>query len=215
MAALAGEQRGAFRCARPFIIGVVCLAACAPLPLGWRQARAATAFEESTEWSRADSLQPHMAAASWDREVGRRVRRTERFLGRAASSLWLIARSLVWVAGWTLMFLLWTAAVAALDWRMLRDAFSQPRAVARELTLGPQVFLRLVRDWEAPALARMGLVAAWLYWVVPLDIMPDDVIPAGLLDDAGVSVFLGKAFLWLCPAQLVQRAAERVVTTGT
>lgn len=206
------DARPAWRAERWVLAVGLCVLGAAWLPPAWQQARAASPLAQGAQIARPDAAAPRqMVAASWDRPVGRWVRRTERLLGRAAASVGLIAKTLLWVLGSTLMFLAWTAAVSALDWRMLRELFLQPRTLGRELALGPQVFLRLVRDWNAPFLARTGLVAAWAYWVVPMDLVSDEAIPGGLLDDAAVAALLGKAFLWLCPEQLVQRAAKRVV----
>lgn len=206
------DARPAWRAERWVVAVALCVLWAAWLPPAWQQARAAIPLAQGAQIARPDAGQPRqMIAVSWDRPVGRWVRRTERLLGRAAASVGLIAKTLLWVLGSTLAFLVWTAAVSALDWRMLRELFVQPRALGRELALGPQVFLRLVRDWNAPLLARTGLVAAWAYWVVPIDLVSDEGIPVGLFDDAAVAALLGKAFLWLCPQQLVQRAAKRVL----
>jgi uncharacterized membrane protein YkvA (DUF1232 family) len=67
-----------------------------------------------------------------------------------------------------------------------------------------RLYWRLFRDGRVPVLAKAVLVAALGYWVWPLDLIPDLLIPViGEIDDLGI-VLLGLwTFVRLCPPDVV------------
>lgn len=63
-----------------------------------------------------------------------------------------------------------------------------------------QIFLRMIRAWVAgkyrtPAESVLMVVAAVLYFVSPLDLIPDGIPVFGLIDDAGVIGCVARANL--------------------
>ena len=67
-----------------------------------------------------------------------------------------------------------------------------------------RLYWRLLRDRRVPLLAKGVFVSALGYWVWPLDLIPDLLIPViGEIDDLGI-VLLGLwTFVRLCPPDVV------------
>jgi uncharacterized membrane protein YkvA (DUF1232 family) len=63
-----------------------------------------------------------------------------------------------------------------------------------------QIFIRMVRAWAsgsyfAPTDSILMIVAAVIYFVSPLDLIPDGIPVFGLMDDVAVIAFVAKANL--------------------
>lgn len=65
------------------------------------------------------------------------------------------------------------------------------------LILRPRAVLRFIMDGRAPKLPKLVLLAAALYAVMPVDLVPDLMPIVGWLDDAGV---MAAAMTWLLSA---------------
>lgn len=64
---------------------------------------------------------------------------------------------------------------------------------------------RLLRDPLVPTWTKLIPLGAILYVLLPTDLVPDIFLFFGQLDDLGVLLLALRAFLNLCPAQVVQR----------
>ena len=124
----------------------------------------------------------------------------------------LSAAGVVWISilASALMFLLVAAVSSAVDFRMLALRHRGLRGLSRYLGHGTLTFLRILRDRHTPAFARLILVAALLYWLFPIDLIPDNTLVPGFADDLLVAVVAAKAFVYLCPDSLVARHAAAV-----
>ena len=67
----------------------------------------------------------------------------------------------------------------------------------------------VLRDPRTPARIRTLIVAAAVYALSPLDLMPDVVPLMGYLDDAVLAPAALALSLWLAPADIAARARER------
>ncbi len=74
-----------------------------------------------------------------------------------------------------------------------------PRAKSHvlPLLLRPRAIIRFVLDGRAPKLPKLVLLAAALYAVIPVDLIPDLMPFVGWLDDMGI---LAAAMAWLLSA---------------
>jgi uncharacterized membrane protein YkvA (DUF1232 family) len=59
--------------------------------------------------------------------------------------------------------------------------------------------VRLVREPRVPVLTKTLPLAAALYVVLPVDVVPDVLPVLGQLDDLGVALAAAEAFIRLCP----------------
>jgi len=109
-----------------------------------------------------------------------------------------------------LVFLLIAGVSSAADVRMLEMRHRGPLALSRYLGRGTLTFFRIVRDRHTPNVARLILVAAFAYWILPVDLIPDRTLLPGCLDDLLIAVVAAKAFIYLCPDALVARHAAAV-----
>jgi uncharacterized membrane protein YkvA (DUF1232 family) len=115
-----------------------------------------------------------------------------------------------WVAVSLSAFLTVAALASAADTRMLALRHESPGAVARYLGYGVRTFFLMVLDRGTPHAARILLGAGLLYWLVPFDLIADDSIVPGFLDDVVVAVLAAKGFVYLCPPSLVAKHAHAV-----
>jgi uncharacterized membrane protein YkvA (DUF1232 family) len=116
----------------------------------------------------------------------------------------------LWIVGSATVFLFVVAISAVADWHMLDWRRGRLLSVPDHLSHGARVFLRLARDRHTPHVARLLLVLAFLYWLVPKDVIPDDSWLPGFLDDLVITFWAAKGFMYLCPQALVTRHATAV-----
>ena len=99
-----------------------------------------------------------------------------------------------------------------------RGLGSNPLAMGRLLLHIPnfiKLYWRLFTDKRVHLLAKAVLVVGILYFIVPLDLIPDFPLPVvGWLDDAVVLVLAAKAFIRLCPRRVVQEHVELIDQGG-
>ena len=95
---------------------------------------------------------------------------------------------------------------------------SNPVAMARLLLHIPnfiKLYWRLFMDRRVSWLPKTVLVAGMLYFVVPMDMIPDfPLVPVGWLDDTVVLVLALKAFMKLCPPRVVQEHVQLIDEGG-
>ncbi len=95
---------------------------------------------------------------------------------------------------------------------------NNPLAMARLLLHVPnfiKLYWRLFQDRRVSWLAKAALVAGMLYFVVPMDLIPDfPLVPVGWLDDTVVLVLALKAFIKLCPPRVVQEHVQLIDEGG-
>jgi uncharacterized membrane protein YkvA (DUF1232 family) len=63
---------------------------------------------------------------------------------------------------------------------------------------------RLLLDSRVPVLPKLIVLAAVIYVISPIDLIPDVILGLGQLDDIGVMLFAVKLFLELCPSAVVE-----------
>ena len=146
----------------------------------------------------------------FERYVHRLVTRTENTTERFAAllgeagTLWL--GMLVSAA----LFLLVTAVSSVVDVRMLDLRHKESGVRARYLAYGIRTFFRLLVDRHTPYLPRLILALALVYWLVPVDLIPDQSLVPGFLDDLIIAIAAAKGFIYLCPDSLVASHAAEV-----
>jgi uncharacterized membrane protein YkvA (DUF1232 family) len=67
----------------------------------------------------------------------------------------------------------------------------------------PRLILKLVMDSRVPALTKLILPAAVIYWLSPIDFFPDVFFPFGKLDDLIALGAAPLAFIALSPRAVV------------
>jgi uncharacterized membrane protein YkvA (DUF1232 family) len=107
-------------------------------------------------------------------------------------------------------FLIVAAFASAADMRMLALWRESPGAATRYLAYGIRTFFLMVFDRSTPYAARILLAAGLLYWLLPFDLIPDDSLIPGYLDELAVTVVAAKGFVYLCPTSLVTKHAYAV-----
>lgn len=126
-------------------------------------------------------------------------------------------RMLVWSAGrwldWALetaIFSLVALIAPLLDASLLRIGRRNGlRAVAASVALGLAVYIRLLFDGRSPMAGKLLLLLALAYAVANLDLVPDSIVPWGLLDDLVALAVAARCFMWMCPEPLVREHAYR------
>lgn len=75
---------------------------------------------------------------------------------------------------------------------------------------------RLVQDPEVPLYLKLIPLAAVVYLISPIDLLPDMALGLGQLDDFGVILLGVRAFMQLTPAHIIEkhRAALRLEGKG-
>ncbi len=82
-----------------------------------------------------------------------------------------------------------------------------PLAVARFILHLPNFFKlywRLFTDRRVSMLPKIVLLLGVAYLLVPTDVLPDFLLPLGLLDDTFVLAITAKVFMALCPRRIVE-----------
>ena len=68
----------------------------------------------------------------------------------------------------------------------------------------------MFRDRHTPNYARLVLAGGLAYWLLPMDLISDDTIVPGFLEDIVVAVVSAKWFVYLCPDGVIARHARGV-----
>lgn len=76
--------------------------------------------------------------------------------------------------------------------------------LVRHLPQFAKLFWRLFRDRRVPLRAKAILVAALVYMLLPMDLLPDILPFVGVIDDITILLLAGRWFLSLCPPDVVQ-----------
>jgi uncharacterized membrane protein YkvA (DUF1232 family) len=154
------------------------------------------------------------AGAAEAQDVGRYTRRlqkrAERSLGRFGMSLTMAALLWLWLIGSTGVFLLTSAVASVADVRMLDLRRGRLRLIGKDIRIGVRLFFRVLRDRRTPMLARLPLLAALAYWLLPVDLISDTPILPGFVDDLVIAIAGAKTFLYLCPDGVVTGHAQAV-----
>ena len=89
---------------------------------------------------------------------------------------------------------------------MMRRALSlfQMLKLVRHLPGLAKLCWRLFRDPRVPIRAKLLLVVAGLYVLMPADLLPDIIPVVGGMDDITVLVIAGRWFFTLCPEEVVR-----------
>lgn len=86
--------------------------------------------------------------------------------------------------------------------------YSSPMGKLRLMTQLPnliKLYWRVFTDRRVSILPKVVLVAGLLYFVVPLDIIPDfPLIGLGQMDDLGVLVLASRLFIGMAPRSVVE-----------
>ena len=84
---------------------------------------------------------------------------------------------------------------------------SSPLGLARFIRHLPNFFKlywRLFTDRRVSLVPKIVLVLGVAYLLVPTDLLPDLLLPLGLLDDTAVLILAAKGFMALCPREVVE-----------
>ena len=88
-----------------------------------------------------------------------------------------------------------------------------PRRVIQLLAHLPnflRLFWRLLKDSRVPIGPKMLLVLISAYVFAPLDILPDFLLALGQIDDLLISYLGLRAFVRLCPEEVVREHVEAI-----
>ncbi len=92
-----------------------------------------------------------------------------------------------------------------------------PLAIARFILHLPNFFKlywRLFTDRRVSLLPKIVLVLGVAYLLMPADLLPDLLLPLGLVDDTAVLIMAAKAFMALCPREIVEEHV-RLIDKGS
>ena len=159
--------------------------------------------------------------AAVDDESGGMERRLRRGSARLASgarrTFWRVSRVLAVAAQrwskWGLEALFWAMGlvlVAICDRRLWRVGWSEGWVAARgEAALAAAVYIRILFDRRVPSVGRALLGCAVTYGVAPNDLLPDHLLPMGLLDDLIALTVCSNCFVRLCPDAAIKEHVQR------
>jgi uncharacterized membrane protein YkvA (DUF1232 family) len=85
-----------------------------------------------------------------------------------------------------------------------RLGFAGVLQLLRHLPIFIKLFARLVKDPRVALAPKLILAAAFLYLIVPFDLLPDFIPGIGQIDDLLVIVLAARLFLQLCPRDVVR-----------
>jgi len=77
-----------------------------------------------------------------------------------------------------------------------------------------RLFLRLVADSRVAVAAKALLVAAAVYVVSPVDLLPDLLVGLGVVDDLALLGMACRTFIQLCPRAVVAEHVARLDQSG-
>jgi uncharacterized membrane protein YkvA (DUF1232 family) len=141
--------------------------------------------------------------------VFRQIRWTLRTMG------WMFWRALDWWGSWirSLAFSLAVAVVAALADGGLVTAWRGEgiRSLLTYSALMLYVYTRLLFSGGVNLAPKLLLVGALIYGVVRRDLVPDQTLVPGRVEDVIFIAVATRAFVYACPDELVNQYAERAV----
>ena len=156
------------------------------------------------------SLYVLLESTPWDRALQRYFARAEHSSERFMLTLSTAGMTWFWIAVSVLCFLAVVCVSAVADWKMLSLLRSGVGAFVGELFRGVRTFYRMFRDRHTPNYARLVLAGGLAYWLLPMDLISDDTIVPGFLEDIVVAVVSAKWFVYLCPDGVIARHARGV-----
>ena len=77
-----------------------------------------------------------------------------------------------------------------------------------------KLFWRLLKDRRVPIRPKLLLVLLLAYIVAPIDLLPDILIGLGQVDDLLVLFFGLRAFVRLCPKEIVREHVQAIAAGG-
>ncbi len=92
-----------------------------------------------------------------------------------------------------------------------------PLAIARFILHLPNFFKlywRLFTDRRVSLLPKIVIVLGVAYLLVPTDLLPDLLLPLGLVDDTAVLIMAAKGFMALCPREIVEEHVRLIDESG-
>lgn len=108
------------------------------------------------------------------------------------------------------VFLIIAAFSSVADTRMFALRHERPGAIGRYLGYGVRTFFLILIDRHTPYAARLLLGVGLLYWLLPFDLISDNTVVPGFVDDFLITVAVAKVFVYLCPTALVAGHAHAV-----
>jgi uncharacterized membrane protein YkvA (DUF1232 family) len=146
----------------------------------------------------------------WARRAHRVYTHAEHAVDRLSTTFGDVGLFWLGLAVSALAFLPVVAVASVLDVRMLKMWRRNPEEMWRYLGRGLRMVFDLALDRHTPNKARLLLLVALVYWVLPFDLIGDNYAVAGFVDDVIVAVLAAKGFVYLCPDSLVERHAFEV-----
>ena len=87
--------------------------------------------------------------------------------------------------------------------------------ILKDLTLRAKLMFSLLADRRINPWIKLIPLGALIYFVSPIDLIPNAVVPGiGALDDAAILWMGYYAFLELCPPELVRELAKKLVSNS-
>ncbi len=151
-----------------------------------------------------------------ERQVGGIAKTVFREVRRAFRMLrWMFWRAMDWWAGWIrrAAFSIIVAIAALLADRSLITVWRTQglRSFFTHAALMLYVYGRLLFSAKVPIAPKLLLLGAFIYGVVPSDLVPDRRFWPGQLEDMLLITLAVRAFVYACPQESVNEYAERAV----
>ncbi|MBI3783089.1 MAG: DUF1232 domain-containing protein [Deltaproteobacteria bacterium] len=147
---------------------------------------------------------------SLDRYVSRLSTRSEHLLGRFGAALQSAGLVWIWLLLSTAVFTIVVALASVIDMRMMDLRQFSAHRFGVDVRHGVRLFFRISIDRRMPNLPRLLLAIGLLYWLAPVDLIPDSSWVPGFIDDVLIAILVSKTFIYLCPAALMARHAHAV-----
>ncbi len=98
--------------------------------------------------------------------------------------------------------------------RLFLEGLKNPRGALQLIYYLPQfikLYARLIKDPRVPFYLKALLLLAFLYFISPIDLFPDFLLPIfGYLDDLFVLSFSLRWFLKKCPREVVMEHVKQI-----
>ncbi|HVM97227.1 MAG TPA: DUF1232 domain-containing protein [Candidatus Acidoferrales bacterium] len=145
-----------------------------------------------------------------DRYISRLTTRSEHSMERFTTALQGAGLLWLWLLFSTALFLAVVAIASVVDLRMMNLREFNLHRFSGDVKHGIRMFFRLILDRRTPMRARLLLAVGLLYWLVPIDLIPDSPWLPGFMDDVVIAVLASKTFVYLCPDVILARHAHVV-----
>ncbi len=91
----------------------------------------------------------------------------------------------------------------------------EPFGVLGQLVQTFRLVWRLMQDPRVPIFPKLIIPAAIIYVLSPIDLLPDFILGLGQVDDVAIFFFGVKAFIEMCPPDIVEEHRRALAVSQT